>query len=159
MRRDDVKISIDPPGDRPMHLHPVDLIWIATEWAAPPLEAHATQQRALELLYTPPASATGMAKITYTLQPSAIRGLQQAILEQSGATTTMEGTGFVEALEAHFFDQFSVRLAAMTLSRVGTYAAVCGAEGRLKLLTLDGALREDSLLVLQFLTLLTAREQ
>jgi len=143
----------------PMHLQPVDLIWIATEWAAPPLEAPAKQQRALELLYTPPATATGMSKITYTVQPSAIRGLQQAILEESGATTAItEGTGFVEALEAHFFDQFSVKLAAMTLSRVGTYAAICGAEGRLKLMPLDGALKEDSLLVLQFLTLLTARE-
>lgn len=126
--------------------------------AAPPLEAPAKQQRALELLYTPPAAATGMSKVTYTVQPSAIRGLQKAILEASGATSTMEGTGFVEALEAHFFDQFSVKLSAMTLSRVGTYAAICGAEGRLKLMPLDGDLKEDSLLVLQFLTLLTARE-
>jgi hypothetical protein len=56
------------------------------------------------------------------VEPTATRSLQQAMLDVSGSTATMDGTGFIEALEAHFFDQFSVKLAAMTLARVGTYA-------------------------------------
>ena len=64
----------------------------------------------------------------YTVGPDSVRKLQQSILDVSG-TTALQGTELIEALEAHFFAQFNVKLSAMTLTRVGTYAAFVGSEG------------------------------
>lgn len=60
----------------PLEFHPYDLIWIATEWAAPDAEADLKTQRALELTYSPPVGVTGISKLTYSVEPATIRELR-----------------------------------------------------------------------------------
>jgi hypothetical protein len=99
--------------------------------------------------------ATDLARVTYSVNPADIRRLQSSILDVSGATV-LEGNGFIEALEAHFFKQFGVKLSAMALARVGTYTCFVGSEGRLKLLPLESDLSDESLRVLQYLTFIAS---
>ena len=49
----------------PLNLLPFDLIWMATEWAAPGEQAPDKAQRSLELVYNPPDTVPDLSRITY----------------------------------------------------------------------------------------------
>eukprot|EP00037_Helgoeca_nana_P016714 m.157225 g.157225 ORF g.157225 m.157225 type:complete len:346 (+) comp23653_c0_seq3:3-1040(+) len=140
-----------------LELSPVDLKWIATEWGAPSESAPAKIQRSLELTYRTPDGVNGINTITYATEAGTIREIRDSILEVYD-TTVVEELQLIEAMEAHFFETFKIKLSTMTLARVGTYVAYVGQEGRLKLLNVPPDHKKDALIMLSFLTYVAVKE-
>ena len=65
-----------------------------------------------------------MSKISFTVEPDAIRRLQQKLTELSGRDA-IEGAEMIEALEAHFAELLGIRLSALTLTRVRPPRVLC----------------------------------
>eukprot|EP00042_Codosiga_hollandica_P034577 m.242475 g.242475 ORF g.242475 m.242475 type:complete len:117 (-) comp54445_c0_seq8:397-747(-) len=74
---------------------PIDLVWIATEWAATDEYVPKDIQKPLELAYKLPGSIPGLSTITMTVPPETVSAIQHAI---TSTTEPAQLTGWLGIL-------------------------------------------------------------
>lgn len=72
-----------------LELSPIDLIWIATEWAVAAESVGARGQRPLELTYTTPHGVEGITTIKFSVDPATVRELRDRWVKFAPLTRTL----------------------------------------------------------------------
>lgn len=71
----------------PLTFTPVDLVWIAAEWAAAETDDGKEAQRDLVLSYKPPESVTQIADISLSVEAESVRKLLDGYGDDKGGRT------------------------------------------------------------------------
>lgn len=115
----------------PMHFSALDLSWYASLWAGIVPKGSKSD---LELCYSVPSSVNGLSRVIYSINALDAQKLWSCYHTNNSAIfTDDECSGFMKALESHFYRHFRVNLGALTLMRIGNPLVFIGCEGRIKI--------------------------